>query len=64
VIDLVIGVSAHVAPGASPGDVIELQPGTPHAGLYKVLATRPDAARDGWRELDLERVLMVRGGVA
>jgi hypothetical protein len=64
VIDLTISVSARVAPAAVAGDILELPPGTSHPGLYKVLASRPDADREGWRELELERVRMVRGGQA
>ena len=63
-IDLVISVSAHVAPKAVAGDMIEIPVGAQHPGFYRVLASRPDADREGWRELELERVRMVRGGQA
>jgi hypothetical protein len=64
VIDLTISVSAQVAPAAVAGDVLEPPVGSPYPGLYTVVAARPDADREGWRELDLERIRMVRGGQA
>lgn len=64
-IDLVISVRHDVAPRAVAGDVIEIpRGGKADPGFYTVLSVRPDADRAGWRELELRRLQMVRGGRA